>query len=216
MNQGDGDSDWKPAGPSLDAGGKLVGTTAAAPVQCPVCAMKLEAGRLKGTACPNCGAEIPAVAKKLGVVVRQVEAPLELARDPHEKKPVEESPDLDHIWRDAGTPSAPPPRRLRRAAVALVLLVGGAGAALYFSPALRRKAPRLPFNEIAVLQIDSKPSGATIRVGGQELGQTPFITENTYPRNSIEVQITLPGYKPWRGTFKGGLNANIEARLSKK
>jgi serine/threonine-protein kinase len=71
--------------------------------------------------------------------------------------------------------------------------------------------------ELPPLIIRSQPEGAQVRVDGVDKGTTPLVMDNEYPAGSdIQVQVTLPGYKPWKGTFTGGAPAQLDARLQKR
>ena len=118
---------------------------------------------------------------------------------------------------------APSPwyRRWVRPLVKLLVLVAVAGAILKALPYLQ---PRLnavrysigPKPQALTLSIDSEPSGATVSVDGTVVGTTPLFIDNIYPSSqSIPVQLTLKGYKPWKGSFTGGEPARLEVRLKR-
>jgi serine/threonine-protein kinase len=48
------------------------------------------------------------------------------------------------------------------------------------------------------------------------LGETPLFVENIYPKNEIEVKLSLKGYRPWTGKFAGGQTAELKARLHRR
>lgn len=62
--------------------------------------------------------------------------------------------------------------------------------------------------------ITSEPAGATVRVGGQKVGVTPWAGDNVW-NGETPVELVLPGYKPWKGTLRGGEEVNLNARLTK-
>jgi serine/threonine-protein kinase len=103
-------------------------------------------------------------------------------------------------------------------ALGAVALLGG--GALWFKPKLegllraQRTAPRL--NTERVLTINSNPSGATVTIDGAELGTTPLVMDNIYPPRAIPVRLTLPGHRPWKGTFTGGRLEALEVRLERR
>ncbi|WP_269744449.1 serine/threonine-protein kinase [Stigmatella aurantiaca] len=66
------------------------------------------------------------------------------------------------------------------------------------------------------LSIESHPEGARVLVEGVDQGKTPLVMDNTYPPGEVSVQLTLPGYKPWKGTFTGGAPATLDARLQRR
>jgi hypothetical protein len=64
------------------------------------------------------------------------------------------------------------------------------------------------------LAVQSEPAGATVFVEGEEIGRTPLLGTNQYARGAqVKVRIELNGYRPWTGTFAGGTNAVVRARL---
>jgi serine/threonine-protein kinase len=68
-----------------------------------------------------------------------------------------------------------------------------------------------------MLTIHSTPEGATVTIDGAELGTTPLVMDNIYPpQQSIPVKLTLPGHKPWKGSFTGGQAMTLDARLEKR
>lgn len=119
--------------------------------------------------------------------------------------------DLDKRYReDVGRA-----RRVPIWAIFLALLLVAAGGALIAFPDLSRTVTRaLPSAPQPILYVDSEPSGATIKVGDTVLGETPYVGENPYS-GEVPIQLTLKGYKPWKGTFKGGAEARIDARLKR-
>lgn len=119
--------------------------------------------------------------------------------------------ELDKRYRD----DVPPKRKVPLWAVLFALILVGAGGALIAFPNLSRTLTRaLPSAPPPVLYVDSEPSGATIRVGETILGETPYVGENPYT-GDVPIQLTLKGYKPWKGTFKGGAEAKIDAKLKR-
>ncbi|XXF76400.1 serine/threonine protein kinase [Myxococcaceae bacterium GXIMD 01537] len=105
-----------------------------------------------------------------------------------------------------------------KVALALVMVGTLAGAAWHFRTQLEeslRPGPRLRTSR--VLTVHSEPSGAAVFIDGAELGTTPLVMDNIYPADKpIPVRVTLPGHKPWKGTFTGGQSATLEARLDKR
>jgi serine/threonine-protein kinase len=68
-----------------------------------------------------------------------------------------------------------------------------------------------------VLTIQSQPAGATVIIDGAELGTTPLVMDNIYPAEQrIPVRLTLPGHKPWKGSFTGGQPALLDVKLEKR
>jgi hypothetical protein len=62
--------------------------------------------------------------------------------------------------------------------------------------------------------ITSEPAGATVTIGGQKIGVTPWAGDNVWTGDT-PVVIELPGYRPWRGTLRGGEEVHLDARLTK-
>ena len=112
-------------------------------------------------------------------------------------------------------------RRWGRTLGKLVLLVVVVGAGVVALPFLK---PRLmavryavaPAQQPSTLSILSDPPDATVTVDGRTIGTTPMFIDNVYPSQDIPVQITLKGYKPWKGTFTGGQPASIDVRLTRR
>ncbi len=141
----------------------------------------------------------------------QDDGPLELARDLRREAPPE-----------AMQPVYPPMPRQRGGGagviVAIIVVALVAAAAWYLWPTVHRRIAAqlpglIPAPRIHVLSIDSEPSGATVRVDGRELGQTPLLMENDYPPRDIPVELHLRGHKPWRGTFGGGKEVKLQVPL---
>ncbi len=71
--------------------------------------------------------------------------------------------------------------------------------------------------ELPPLVVRSQPEGAQVRIDGVDKGTTPLMMDNEYPQGvEISVQVSLPGYKPWKGTFAGGAPAQLDAKLQKR
>ncbi|MDY7228755.1 serine/threonine-protein kinase [Hyalangium rubrum] len=71
--------------------------------------------------------------------------------------------------------------------------------------------------ELPPLIVRSQPEGAQVRVNGEDKGTTPLLMDNVYPAGAdIPVQVSLPGYKPWKGTFTGGAPAHFDVKLQKQ
>ena len=66
------------------------------------------------------------------------------------------------------------------------------------------------------LLVLSEPSGATVLVGGTEVGLTPWAGDNVWPREPLRVEVRKAGYKPWQGVTLGGTQATLEATLHRK
>lgn len=71
--------------------------------------------------------------------------------------------------------------------------------------------------ELPSLIVRSQPEGAHVRVDGEDKGTTPLVMDNPYPAGmEVPVQVSLPGYKPWKGTLTGGAPAQLEVKLQKQ
>ncbi len=66
------------------------------------------------------------------------------------------------------------------------------------------------------LLVLSEPSGATVLVGGTEVGITPWAGDNVWPREPLRIEVRKAGYKPWVGLTMGGQQATLEANLRKR
>jgi eukaryotic-like serine/threonine-protein kinase len=77
-------------------------------------------------------------------------------------------------------------------------------------------AAKLPAQRTHVLKVDSAPEGATVLINGTEVGQTPYLTENLYPRSELKVTVSKKGYWPWTGSLRGGEDAELNADLERK
>jgi hypothetical protein len=67
------------------------------------------------------------------------------------------------------------------------------------------------------LTVQSDPPGATVFVQGEESGSTPLLGSNEFAKGSqVKLRLELPGYRPWTGTFSGGINATVRAKLKRK
>jgi serine/threonine-protein kinase len=67
------------------------------------------------------------------------------------------------------------------------------------------------------LIINSEPASARVVVNGQDKGTTPLLMDNDYPPGEeISFEVTLRGYKPWKGTFTGNEPARFDVRLQKR
>jgi hypothetical protein len=147
------------------------------------------------------------------------EEPLEL----EERAPVRPSP-------PPGPYRAVPPDLRRRLAVRLVIAAALLGAVLLASGLLASKVRRGPGADTvhastpldsllgggpkAPVVIDSDPPGATVRVGSEKVGVTPWAGDNVWV-GPTPVVVELPGYRAWRGTLQGGEEVHLNARLKR-
>jgi TonB family protein len=63
-------------------------------------------------------------------------------------------------------------------------------------------------------EIASEPAGATVRMDGVAVGQTPY-SDSRLKTGSHRVEISKEGFEPWSGTVsvQAGKNARVDARL---
>jgi hypothetical protein len=74
-----------------------------------------------------------------------------------------------------------------------------------------------PPSEPAPIIINSQPEGARVRINGEDKGQTPLVMDNEFPSGmEVPVEVSLPGYKPWKATLSGSAPAQFDVRLQKR
>ena len=129
--------------------------------------------------------------------------------------------------REAEPPPEEPRKPSRLAAIAIGLGVLLACAAVVFFT-VRRSAPppEAPPEKVAIsvdpegapaLTVQSDPPGAAVFIEGEESGGTPLLANNEFGKGTqVKVRLELKGYEPWSGTFPGGVNATVHARLKRK
>ena len=66
------------------------------------------------------------------------------------------------------------------------------------------------------LLVLSEPSGATVLVGGTEVGVTPWAGDNVWPREPLHVELRKAGYRPWQGLTMGGKQDTLQATLKRR
>jgi len=67
------------------------------------------------------------------------------------------------------------------------------------------------------LLVLSDPSGATVVVGGTEVGVTPWAGDNVWPaKEPLRIEVRKAGYRSWVGLTQGGQQATLEANLKRK
>jgi eukaryotic-like serine/threonine-protein kinase len=107
-------------------------------------------------------------------------------------------------------------------------IVGALAAGVYFGrPYLERLLPRAesvvrgalekPLTKPPPILITSEPSGARVVVNGEDKGMTPVVMDNDYPPGQqINFEVTLRGYKPFKGTFVGRAPGQFDVELQKR
>lgn len=98
----------------------------------------------------------------------------------------------------------------------LLLVALGAIAVAVFTlfPGLVRRLP-LPTATKGTLVIYSEPSGATVKIAGKVVGETPWAADNLWG-GEVKYEISAGGYKSNWGTFRGGDNVKLNVKLTKK
>lgn len=148
-----------------------------------------------------------------------------------------DEPALELAERAPKRPEAPPgsyrapiPSGRRRLAVRIVVAGVVAGLVL-FAAALAQSRSRsghqrdtvrsasildqlLAGGPRAPVVITSEPPGATVRVGSDVVGQTPWAGDNVWV-GELPVVLELEGYRAWKGTLRGGEEVRLDARLKK-
>ncbi|MCC6337943.1 MAG: serine/threonine protein kinase [Myxococcales bacterium] len=67
----------------------------------------------------------------------------------------------------------------------------------------------------ARIVVTSTPSGATVRLDGQDVGKTPW-GGDWASRAPIEVEVHAPGYAPWKTTLPPGEDATLDVPLKRR
>lgn len=145
----------------------------------------------------------------------------------HPEAPLTEEPielaDKSPSWRDP-TPESyrDAPKRSRGKAplvFGLLVTIGVAVlAAVLFSRSARNSIPTGPLGRLvpvthSPLMVTSEPEGATIRIGTEVVGKTPWAGDNIWGQAHLTLE--LPGYHIWSGTIPSGADAKVSARLTK-
>lgn len=106
----------------------------------------------------------------------------------------------------------------RGAAIKWIVVLVGLGlatvAAFLLVPGIQRQLP-LPAPTRGALVIYSEPSGATVKIAGKVVGETPWAADNLW-QGEVKYEISAAGYQSKWGTFRGGEDAKLEVTLSKK
>ncbi len=187
------EEEWNPSGPQLRADGRLTGDL---PKQAPN-------GAVESIAQP------PASTLPTLDALTTSELVLDVGK-PGAVRPqyVEPGP-----YREAVVPSRSGPLKW-------ILLLGVLGlaalAAFAFVPGLQRKLA-LPTSGTGkgALVIYSEPSGATVRIAGKSVGETPWAGDNLWG-GEVKYEISANGYQPGWGTFQGGADVKLNVKLKRK
>jgi PEGA domain len=205
---------WEHHGPTLDQDGYLVDAgSPPAP----------RAGRTGHT-----GRAAPARARPL-----HEEPPLELAdigprqarvSAPREFAPADATAKGPGLLRRVATAAGR--RIVRRLVVSLVLGAVGLGVAVLRKPVMKALGGRGEVKELILaptgeapsgtLMVFSEPLGATVRIQGRDVGTTPFAVDNTWRGDAVPLEVVLPGYRPWKSTFRGGEATQLRAELRRR
>jgi serine/threonine-protein kinase len=207
-----------PGGPALDANGQLVGGSAPAPAS-----RAAPASAQAPAPVPPAEPMSPSILSAAEDLYTAAQSPRPVI-DTASEEPLELAERAPRQGADAFALADAEAARLRRRrllsrvamTLALLVIVGGAGV-LVMRSGLRVPdvLAWLPFRARQTLvSIQSQPEGATVTVGDTVLGTTPLVMDNTYPPGQeIPLKVTLPGYKPWKGTFTGGQPESLDIRL---
>lgn len=64
-----------------------------------------------------------------------------------------------------------------------------------------------------LLLVQSEPEGATVRIGSDVLGETPFFGSNDLPDGTWALYVEKPGFEPKRLQIRGGRSADFNVTL---
>jgi hypothetical protein len=95
----------------------------------------------------------------------------------------------------------------------LVLIIAGAVVALGAVAAVVWKQGDATGPQPTVA-VTTTPSGATVIVNGKDVGTTPWFADNTW-QGAVPVEVSLPGFRPWKGSFVGGSEQRVEVTLQR-
>jgi hypothetical protein len=181
----DDQDDWKPPTRTLDADGRVRGGTS------------------------------PSDPFATGALDRSFVPPAPVAPEPlelEERAPKQPSPDFDPnpVYRE----EPKPPFRVPGWLWAVAVLLLAAGAAVIFWPQVASQVPGFK-SERAMLRISSTPAGATVKINGEPIGETPLFMDNLYGGPAV-ITVGKRGYRTWSGTFNGGEPVRLEITLEKQ
>ncbi|PTL77884.1 serine/threonine-protein kinase [Vitiosangium sp. GDMCC 1.1324] len=193
--------------------------------------------RAREARCPRCNALLPSahapcdrcareLSPELSTLAEDVASPSSWARPgaaPQRSVLDMKEEELELVDRGPkhGTHYEPPKRPFpwKRVVTTLATLLVVVGVGVVALPHLRILMTRALYasgkKQMPLLSIQSEPPGALVTIDGTELGNTPMVLDNNYPDQEISVQLTLKGYKPWKGRFTGGQPVSLEAKLKR-
>lgn len=119
-------------------------------------------------------------------------------------------------------PRAPTSPALKIVVALFVVGTGIFGAVLYFKPHIPvpdgvREGTLLDAIGPAAnghVIISSQPAGAAIFIDGENVGVTPWATDNRWS-GEVKVKLVARGYKAWESTFVGGTNQTLDVQLKR-
>jgi serine/threonine-protein kinase len=204
-----GGTRWQdmPGGPALSASGRLVPQSSAEPSMAvaPRAAAPIPPPRPMPNTAPPLPWQVPSA------------EPLELARNPRRPSRAR-TPAPDFRPAPEPTSSFDFGRAVRIILIGIAVLAVGGKLLSLAMPVLRPVLMSLPVQLPGLgpgLTVHSTPPGASVRVEGQEVGTTPLSVGNTWPAGTVSVEVSLPGYRPWRSTFTGSQPVTLNARLQR-
>ncbi|OJT25966.1 hypothetical protein BO221_09020 [Archangium sp. Cb G35] len=227
-----------PGGPALSMSGRLVLPAAEAPAAPGSALARVSNGAPKGGEfrCAHCNAPLAsahapcdrcarALAPGLSSLAEEISSVP--ATQPTSRRSVldmrEDELELEERAPKQETAYEEPKARMQwgrpLAILATLLLLGGAAVVGY--PYLRSLFTRFfysvtPKQTLPLLVFQSLPEGATVAVNGEVIGTTPLVLDNTYVTGQkVPFQVTLKGYRPRKGTFKGGEPVTVDLKLER-
>ena len=96
--------------------------------------------------------------------------------------------------------------------IGLVVLLGAAGLAAWWWNSTPGSGPA----GHGTLSIVSSPAGAKLSIEGKVVGETPWFSDNTWPRGPVRFELSLPGFRSWKGSFQGGVEARMDVTLARQ
>jgi eukaryotic-like serine/threonine-protein kinase len=66
------------------------------------------------------------------------------------------------------------------------------------------------------LLILSEPSGATVFIGGNAVGKTPWAGDNVWPQGPLQIEVRKPGWQTWHGATEGGAERTVQVTLRRR